>query len=131
MTGRNHRSTWVCSGVQPEEKKASGSLIAQVFRMVVPQRSELPKTRTEKVILPLGATMDEQRPACDLDSDGFAPDLLWFNHGTDLSAGGRATAFVQSLTDRGCGLPGQGGRGIAPSIGPRDFHCYCRVARPD
>ena len=75
MTGRTHRITWVCSGVHPTEKKLSGSLIAQAFRMVVPYCLELSNARAEELVFLLGATMDEQCPACDLDGDGLFPRL--------------------------------------------------------
>ena len=55
----------------------SGGVIAKAFRMVVPQCSELSEARTEKLILPLGATTDKQRPTGHLDRDGLLP--TWFH----------------------------------------------------
>ena len=64
MTNPTATKPQVCSGVRPAEKKASGSviLIPKSFGVLVPQCLELSKAGTEKLILPLGATMDEQYP---------------------------------------------------------------------
>ena|SRR3990167_3791349 len=97
MTGSNQRRMWVCAGVHPVEKKASGSggIIAKAFRMMVPHRLELPNARMEKLVFLLGAAMDEQCPARHLDRDGFLP--AWFHPSScrDLLAGGRGRGFAR------------------------------------
>ena len=80
MTGRNQRRIWVCSGVHPAEKKASGSgvVIPEFLPMLAPDELRLLDLPKQKVELPATSGVDHEIPFRQLHGFGHGTPPTFF-----------------------------------------------------